>query len=226
MGRFCIIGVFLLVSFTRARSDEVLDRTVATVNGHVILLSDWDDELHLECLLQNHATAEITPELRKAALQRLIDQELLREQMHTAELKPVPAESVQKQVNAINEDAVRVRAGKPWEVILSEYGVSEKLVESHTAAELQDLEFIDGRFRPSVQVSPEEVQQYYKDELVPKLPAADPVSLKEVTPKIREILVQKKIDQMLETWLQGLRTQATIRILESSDSPPAQSGTR
>ncbi|HJT70626.1 MAG TPA: hypothetical protein VJ731_10525 [Terriglobales bacterium] len=226
MIRFWILGGFLLLCSARARSDEILDRTVATVNGHVVLLSDLEDELRVECLLQNHAITQITQEDRKAALDRLTDQELLREQMRTAELKPIPAEAVQEQVNTIKEDAVRVRAGKSWETILSEHGVSEKLVEKHVADELQELRFIDARFRPSVQVSPEEIQEYYKDELVPKLPVSDPVSLAEIAPKIREILVQKKIDQMLETWLQELRTQATIRILQSSDGAPSQSGTR
>ena len=70
----------LLALGVRPGSAEVIDRIVATVNGHVILLSDWEDSLRYEACSGGEPLDRITTEERQAALDRLIDQELLREQ--------------------------------------------------------------------------------------------------------------------------------------------------
>ena len=67
-----------------ARAGEVIDRIVATVNGHIILQSDWDEALCYEALLNGRALSQFTDDDRRAVLDRLIDQELLGEQMKSA----------------------------------------------------------------------------------------------------------------------------------------------
>src|ERR1700691_1990501 len=66
-------------------SAEVIDRIVATVNGRIILQSDWDEALCYEALLTSRTLAQFTDDDRRAVLDRLIDQELLREQMKSAD---------------------------------------------------------------------------------------------------------------------------------------------
>src|SRR3984893_5333924 len=75
-------ALFLVLASATA---EVIDRIIATVNGHIILQSDWDDALCYEALLTNRTLTQITDEDRRAVLDRLIDQELLREQMKSAD---------------------------------------------------------------------------------------------------------------------------------------------
>ena len=68
-----------------------------------------------------------------------------------------------------------------------------------------------------------------REQIVPKLPASDPLNLNDAAPKIREILIQEKINQMLNSWLQTLRSQAQIQVLsqdKSSDLQPSPEGTR
>jgi hypothetical protein len=206
-----------------ARASEVLDGMVATVNGHVILLSDWDDELRFECFTSGRKIADVNAEEKKAALNRLIDQELLREQMHVNDVKQVLPEEIKKQVESFRTDYVRENPGTTWEVGLSHYGLTEKFVENHVRTELEQLQFVDSRFRASTQVSEAEIEQYYKDQLVPKLPATDPVSLTEAAPKIREILTQSKINQTLSSWLETLRSQAEIRNMNTSSGTVGES---
>ena len=67
-----------------ARAGDVIDRIVATVNGHIILQSDWDDALGYEALLNGRVLNQSADEDRRAVLDRLIDQELLGEQMKSA----------------------------------------------------------------------------------------------------------------------------------------------
>ena len=70
--------------FRMAHAGQVIDRIVATVNGHIILQSDWDEALSYEALLNGRALNEFTEDDRRGVLDRLIDQELLAEQMKSA----------------------------------------------------------------------------------------------------------------------------------------------
>jgi hypothetical protein len=45
--RYLFLALILLTT-ARLRAGEVLDQMVATVNGHAILASDWDDELRYD----------------------------------------------------------------------------------------------------------------------------------------------------------------------------------
>lgn len=203
------------------RSSEVLDRMVATVNGHVILQSDWDEELRFECFMSRHPLVDLSADERKAALNRLIDQEILREQMRLMDSSPASAEQIQKQMEALKTDQ-RQHAGEAWETVLSQYHLTDKIIENHVAAELEQFQLIDTRFRPSIQVSAAEVAKYYRERLVPKLSASDVISLTEATPKIREILMQEKINQLLNSWLETLRAQAQVRTTITSSSSDAE----
>src|ERR1700749_287587 len=75
--------LFVLPMFTFAGS--VVDRVVANVNGHVVLQSDWEEEVSFEAFEDGKDPASFTEAERKAALDRLIDQELLREQVRPSQ---------------------------------------------------------------------------------------------------------------------------------------------
>src|SRR5215471_8912919 len=98
------ITVLLLASPPLVGAGEVLDRLVATVNGHALLESDWEDEVRYECFMSGRPLGEVTSQDRKAALDRLIDQELLREQMRSSDFKPVSAEEIEKQVDSLKAE--------------------------------------------------------------------------------------------------------------------------
>jgi hypothetical protein len=223
-----LIALLLSLPFT-LHAGELLDRIVATVNTHVILQSDWDDEVGFEAFMSGRKPEDVTVEHRKAALDRLIDQDLLHEQMRMTDLKPVGADAIKKQIDDLKNAQLHEHPGQSWERILSEYRLTDKLVEEHVAAELEQFQLIDLRFRPSIQVSAVEVEKYYREQIIPKLPAPDSVSLNQATPKIREILIQEKINQMLNSWLESLRAQAHIQVVSadnSSDFRPSPEGTR
>src|SRR5919108_5325092 len=79
-----------------ARAADVLDRIVATVNGHIILQSDWEDEINYEAFVNGRVQSSLTRADRKASLDRLIDQELLREQIRNGNLGHASPEEVKK----------------------------------------------------------------------------------------------------------------------------------
>jgi hypothetical protein len=221
--------ILLLSVATWLHAGELLERIVATVNTDVILQSEWDDEVSFEAFASGRKLDDVTGEQKTAALDRLIDQEILREQMRMTDLNPPTADAIRKQIDDLKSEQLRKHPGQSWEATLSQYQLTDKIVEEHVAAELEQFQLIDLRFRPSIQVSAAEVEKYYREQIIPKLPASDPLSLSDAAPKIKEILIQEKINQLLNSWLQTLRSQAQIQVLSadhSSELQPALQGTR
>lgn len=209
-----IIAAFVLLAPIIARSSEVLDRMAATVNGRALLQSDIDDEVRYEFFAAKRPLSETSTEDQKAALDRLIDQELLREQMHSKDFQPVATEEVSKAFETFKSD---YGASPEWTAALTHYDVTEAEIRIHIETELNQLRLIDLRLRPTVQVDADSIRSYYQQQLLPKLPPGQHLSLQEATPTIRELLIQQKINDSLESWLESLRSQAKIKRFAMGD---------
>src|SRR6185437_8011019 len=110
------IFIALLLSISvEVHAGELLDRIVATVNSQVILQSDWDDEVRFEALMSDRKPDDETSEQRKAALDRLVDQDILREQMRMTDLKPASDDAIKKQIDDVKNEQLREHPGQSWE---------------------------------------------------------------------------------------------------------------
>jgi len=203
-----LIAVFVLLAPTVARGSEILDRMAATVNGHALLQSDVEEELRYEFFAAKRPLSEATDEDQKAALDRLVDQELLREQMHSKDFQPVAADQVSKAFETFRSD---YGEGSAWTEALMHYDLTEAEIRNHIETELNQLRLIDLRLRPTIQIDADSVRNYYQQQFLPKLPAGQHLSLQEATPTIRELLIQQKINDSLESWLEALHSQAAIK---------------
>lgn len=211
---FILISVAVLLALgVPSGSAEVIDRIVATVNGHIILLSDWEDSLRYEAFSAGRPLDRISAEERKAALDRLIDQELLREQQPAADPPHASPEEVAQRVAEIRKQYAEAETDLGWKALLDKYQLSEETLKHHVAVELDLMRLVDARLRPSVTVDSKSIESYYQQELLPQLQqsGAQNVPLAEVTGKIKELLTQKKISQLLTTWLHNLRAGSEIR---------------
>jgi peptidyl-prolyl cis-trans isomerase SurA len=195
-----------------ARAADVLDRIVATVNGHIILQSDWEDEINYEAFVNGRVLSSLTRADRKASLDRLIDQELLREQSRNGNLEHASAEGVIKRVSEIRKQNGDLQCDEEWHALLRRYGLTEAGLESRIQTELDLTRLVDTRLRPTVSVDAKSIEGYYNQELLPQLrqSGGKDVPLVEVTPKIKELLTQLKMNQLLAQWLQSLRAGSEI----------------
>ena len=100
-----------------------------------------------------------------------------------------------------------------WRKLLDRYRLSEENLKNRVAAELDLMRLVDARLRPSVTVDSKSIESYYSEELLPQLrqSGGQNVPLADVTAKIKELLTQKKISQLLTAWLQDLRAGSEIR---------------
>ena len=74
------------------------------------------------------------------------------------------------------------------------------------------MNFVEVRLRPNIHVQGDEVEAYYQNQLLPDLQKSGGkvVALDEVEPRIRELLTQQRMDELLDAWLHNLRQQAEI----------------
>jgi hypothetical protein len=192
-----------------AASAEVIDRIVAVVNRTPILASDCDEELRFEALVDGRAP-DASPKSVDAALNRLIDQMLIEQQM--AASKYAPAGEVETNA-AIEQVRKQISPdGQQWAAALRRYGLPESTVEEHVRRQVNQLRYIELRFRSEALPTSDAVQRYYREQYLPRLRAAGggEKALADVREPIEQILTEQRIDQLLTTWLQTLRSQAQI----------------
>ena len=221
--RFAILfcAVALLPAAAPARAGEVLDRIVATVNGRIILQSDWEAALRFAALVDGRGFDQLSVDDRKAALDRLIDQELLKEQMGSSDVKQPSDEQVIQRVREVRKQYPQATDEQGWQTILAQYGFSEDELKQRVAVELELARLVDVRLRPGVDIDVQSIESYYNQELLPQLrqSGAKEVPLAEVSPKIKEILTEQKVNELLLAWLQNLRSGSDIQTEEPlSDS--------
>lgn len=225
--RFLIFGgaiALILVAGMPVHAGDVLDRIVATVNGHVILQSDWDDAVRFEAFIAGRQPGELTGVDRKAVLDRLIDQELLREQMHASDFQPASDEQVGKRLGEVRRQYPQAANEDTWRSILARYGLTEARLKERLALQLDLMRLVDARLRPNVNIDGKSIESYYNQELLPQLrqSGAKDVPLADVSGQIKELLTEQKVNQLLVAWLQNLRSGSAIQTEAGSADPGTQ----
>jgi peptidyl-prolyl cis-trans isomerase SurA len=208
-----------LVAFCSSKAGAVvLDRIVATVNGHVILQSDWQDAVRFEAFAAADQHSQLSPADQKSVLDRLIDQELLHEQMRAGDAQLTTQQQVASRIGEIRKLYPGAETDAGWQTILQRYGFTEEDVRNRVSRTLEIMSLVDARLRPDVTIDPASITSYYNQQLLPQLQAegAGNVPLAEVTPKIKELLTEQKISELLVSWLEDLRAGSDIHTLFNS----------
>jgi peptidyl-prolyl cis-trans isomerase SurA len=205
-----------------APTTAVLDRVVADVDGQAILASDVDDEIRFSALLPGaEPAADNTPQ---RALNRVIDRTLINQQralqpgVAVVSQKDVEQaiDTMRKQISAATNTDCEADAG--WKAYLAQDGFTPTEIQDRTRERLQILKFIDLRFGVVVQVSNVDVRNYYDQVLMPELKQGkqQPPDFRAVAPKIRQILRQRRVSNLLDEWLKSLRAEGHVKILDSA----------
>ena len=101
-----------------------------------------------------------------------------------------------------------------WQALLAQYQLAEKDLVTHVRQQIDVLRLVDARLRPTVQIDSKSIEAYYRDQFVPKLKqaGASDVPLAEVSAKIRELLTEEKVSELLVSWLQSLRSEGQVHV--------------
>jgi len=202
--------MMLGASFSRA---EILDRVVASIGDVAITQSDVEREYRLERFLEGEwpAPAPDSKTLEQVR-ERLTDQKLLLEEetqdsSHDAALEKTAAEEL---------DAVRkgFSSDSDYQSALHALHMDEKQILTTLVEQQRILRIVELRLRPAAVPGTTDVESYYRDVFTPEYTqthrsAVPPLT--EVQGQIQEVLVQKKIDQLLASWLEELKPSRAVR---------------
>ncbi len=205
-------------------AQQVVDRIVATVNRQPILLSDWDVEMRYEAML-GQKPLPLADEAARSALDRLIDQELVRQQIKSYRIAEPTAGELSDRVAALRKQLVNGDSQPAFRALLDRYGITEAELRDRVTTQLTILRFIDVRLRPSIHVDQRSIETYYNETLAPQVrnKGEQPAPLAEVAPQIEELLLQQRVDALTNDWLKDLRQQSQIRIDPAAAPQPSAS---
>jgi len=208
-----LLVVLMLAVVCPLSAADVIDRIVATVNQHIVLQSDWDDELDYEAFTAGKPLQQFTAEERRAALDRLVDQELLRQQMPDNDPQLETSEQdINARLEEVRQQSPAAETDQAWHALLARFNLSEDDLRKHVVMQVKILRLIDEHLTSTIQIDDKNIEDYYTQTFLPQLrqKGAKEPSLAEVTPKIRELLTQQKLNAALKEWMQNLRDSNTI----------------
>ena len=215
--------IFLIIGLTGVPSrTQVLDRVVASIGDVAITQSDVEHEYRLERFLDGQWPPP-APDSKtlKQACERLVYQKVLLEEetqdlSHDPDLEKAAAEE---------SDAVRKRfpSDSDYQSALQSLHMDEKQILAALIDQQRILRIIEERLRPSAAPATPEIESYYHDVFTPEYtrthgPPVPPLA--KVEGQIQEILVQKKIDQLLATWLEELGPSHRVHFYPVTSDPP------
>ncbi len=207
------LAILFSLSVPRAHA-EVIDRIVATVNGHIILQSDLDEALSYEALLNGKTLTGFTEEDRRAVLDRLIDQELLGEQMKSSFFQHATESEAANRIADARKEYPEAATAEGWQEVLSRFRLTEQDLVAHVQQQIDLMRLVDAHLRPGVAIDSKSIEAYYRDKFVPQLKesGADEVPLAAVSSKIRELLTEERVNELMASWLQTLRSESKVNM--------------
>jgi peptidyl-prolyl cis-trans isomerase SurA len=198
-----------VLALAGAARGDIIDRIAVSVGTRVITSSDLDREIRVAAFL-NGAKPDLSPAARRATAERMVEQKLIRRELETSRYPaPEPGE-----VEAPLREFKKQFAGEDEYVrVLAANGIAAQDVKDELLWQRTLLLFIEVRFRPGVQVSDPEIQDYFDKVVAPAAKAAhpgQPVALEDYRNQIEKKLAGERVDQDMDTWLKQARRRTGV----------------
>jgi hypothetical protein len=205
------LAVLAMASLARG---EIIDRIAVSVGSRVITASDLDREIRAVAF-QAGVKPDLSPAARRATAERMVEQKLIRRELETSRY-PVPdAAEVQPALEKFKKEYFR--DDQEYRRALADYGVTEQDVKDQLLWERTLALFVGMRFQSGVQVTGEDVQDYFEKVVKPAAEAAhpgQPVALEDYRERVEQALAGQRADREMDNWLKEARQRTEIRFHE------------
>jgi len=206
-----IAAIFLLALAAFASAQEVIDRIAARVDTDIILLSD------VRALARYQLFVDGKPESDAQILDRLIDQWMVRSEAKAA-LFPQPSDDeVKRSLERLKRS---FSSPEEFEERKKQSGLTDDDVDRMLRSQLYLSNYLDSRFRASIQIEEKDIGEFYKTRVVPRAESRGqtPPTLEAARGFIQEALVQRAINVQADRWLKESRARLRVEKL-LSESP-------
>jgi Zn-dependent M16 (insulinase) family peptidase len=198
-----VVAALVLVAAPWLRAQQLIDRIVARIENDIILLSDIRELSRYQQFVDGKAESDAD------ILNRLIDQWIVRNEAKAA-LFPQPSEE------DINRSLQRLKRSfsspEAFEERKKQTGLSDEDVLRMLKSQLYLSNYLDTRFRPSIQIDEQAIDDFYKTRVVPRAESRGqtPPTLEAAHDFIQEALVQRAINVQADKWLKESRTRVRV----------------
>jgi hypothetical protein len=199
--RIATLCVLALSAYLRAQ--ELIDGIAARVDTDIILMSDVRDLARYQNFLDEKTESD------SVILDRLIDQWIVHNEARAA-LFPQPSEEdVQRSLNRLKRSFSSPEAFQERE---KQVGITDEDVLRMLKSQLYLSNYLDSRFRASIQVDEKDVEEFYKTRVVPRAESRGrpAPTLEAARPFIQEALVQRAINVQADRWLKESRSRLRV----------------
>jgi len=204
--RVMLLGLLMAGLCAQVAAQEVIDRIVARIEDDVILLSEVQE------LRQYQKFVDGKSESDEQILDRLIDQWVVRSEAETSRF-PRPSDADIRR----NVERLKASFASPteYESRKKENGLSDGEIRKLAASQLYLGNYLDSRFRPSVQIDAKAVEDYYQNGVVVRAKARgqQPPTFEASREYIQEFLIQQGINEEADRWLKESRGRIHVEIL-------------
>lgn len=186
-----------------ARPQKVVDRVVARVEEDIVLQSDVEQLERYQVLVDGKSESEAQ------ILDRLIDQWIVRKEAEASHFPgPVKAD-VDRGIQRLERSFAKK---EDFDTQREKAGISEAELQQIVTAQTYLTNYLDSRFRPTVQVDEKAIQDFYNQAVIPRAKARgqEPPSFDAARDLIQEVLIQRGINEQADKWLKESRARLSI----------------
>jgi hypothetical protein len=194
--RRCLAAVLLLWT-SPLGGQQLLDRVVARVNGTAITLTDVHAASALGII--DSARGE------SAAIDQLVDRQLVLDEVARF-LPPEPAAAAV----AAEAGSLTTRAGRRLAEVMASTGIDEARIREIARENLRIQAYLDQRFGATMQLTEEEVAQYYRIHPEEFRRGGTLMPFTEAEPLARERASAERRATTVTQWMRDLRRRAAI----------------
>ncbi len=144
--------LFLGMMMVSVAHAVVLDRIAVVVGTDVITEDVVIEELRLDEFMASQPL-DLSPQERRAAAGRMVDQQLIRQEMEVTQYQPPAASEADAMLRTFRRQHFRTEA--EYRAALEKYGITEDALKQHLLWQLTAIRFTDWRFGGIGQPAPE-----------------------------------------------------------------------
>jgi hypothetical protein len=216
---FCLAGPAPRCASARAQSTAAAPDSGQTVDG---VAARIEDDILTESEVQElgafQQLVDGSEKSRTERIRELADQWIVRGEIETAKYPPPSAEDADR---AYAQLEAQFSSPEDFTKRCTAAGLTEAAVRRMLVQQLYLSRFLDFRFRPAAQIDEKQLQTYYDNEFAPQLKARNQAvpPLDDVEDTIREVLVQRAINERATQWLDDTRSRLKIDVMSDGAKP-------
>ena len=195
-----LVIAIVIGSLSHLSAQQLLDRVVARVNGYAITLSDVNAALALGVVEAPEGAGRET-----TATARLIDRQLMLAEVARF-APPEPDMAALDRETA----AMKARAGTRLASVMQATGLDEPRIRDLARDTLRIQAYLNQRFGTTVQVSDQDVGEYYRTHQSEFMRNGTLMSLEEAEPNARQRAAIARRDATIAQWMSDLRMRSEV----------------